>query len=108
MIDIQGLKEPFTQTLLDGKLIAYHDANYEVTADRHEILMRLFREEDNLILFYLHIPYAYPIPENLKKGIQNQFENCLKGKAVNMEFINVGTETQKRSMNFKIAWGANE
>lgn len=109
VVDIHGIgNDDLVQVLLEGKLISYHDDQYEMTAGRCEILMRLFRDNEHFVLYYLQIPQAYNIPGRLEKDIQALFEATFKKAIPAIEFINIGTETQKRSMNFSIEWGADK
>lgn len=104
VIDIQSNDEKLAKTLLDGQLIAYHDSQYEVTSGKHEILMKLFQDDINekLILFYLQVPYAYPIPDGLKTILKAALELALKKTISEMEFVNAGTEAKKNDINFRI------
>jgi len=102
IIEINGPSAALTQTLLNGELIAYHDNQYEVTTRPHELLMKLFHKEERFVIFYLQVPYAYPIPDGLKTTLKMAFEAAMEASIPNMEFINAGTEAQKRDMHFRI------
>lgn len=92
--------------LLEGKMVSYHDAQYQVTSGIHEILMKLLQQEDGLlVIFYLHIPYAYPIPDGIKVTVKSALEAALKKPIQRIEFVNAGTEAQKRDIRFKIESG---
>lgn len=87
-------------SLLDGGLVAYHDDQYEMTTGRNELLMKLFRDGDRLVVFYLQVPYAYPMPDGIKLALQKSFEQALNKTIPPLEFVNAGTEAQKREDRF--------
>lgn len=102
MVEVNGPNDMLAENLLEGRLIAYHDTQYEVTSGRHEILMKLLRNDDRFIIFYLQVPYAYPMPDGIKTALKNAFEVVLKHSINDVEFINAGTEAQKRDLHFRV------
>ncbi len=105
IIHISGPDEQLGKLLLEGKFIAYHDNNYGVTSGEHHIVMRLLLQEDQYVLFYLHVPYAYPIPDGVKETIKSALETTLKRTIQKMEFINSGTESEKKNIQFRVEFG---
>lgn len=91
--------------LLEGKFIAYHDDRFGVTSGEHQIIMKLLVDEDQFILFYLHVPYAYPIPDGVKDTIKLALESTLKRTIHKMEFTNTGTESEKNNIQFRTELG---
>ena len=102
VIEVDGPHDQFAERLLEGELIAYHDAQYEVTSGKHEILMKLLRDNDRFVIFYLQVPYAYPIPDGIKTTVKKALEVILKQSITELEFINAGTEAQKRNLHFRV------
>jgi hypothetical protein len=92
---------------LEGKLIAYHDDQYEVTTGPHEILMKLMQDTDEMTIFYVHVPYAYPIPDGIKNNVKSDLEAELNRSIPKMTFINVGTEAQKKDLQFRVELGGD-
>jgi len=107
VVEVNGSALHLAQCLLQNKLIAYHDDQYEVTSGIHEILMKLLHDKKNseIIVFYVHVPYAYPIPTNLENAIKLNIQAALKQPIKNIEFVNVGVESQKRDLQFRISLG---
>lgn len=105
VIEVNGRGAYLAQCLLEGKLIAYHDSQYEVTTGSHEILMKLMQETDEITLFYVHVPYAYPIPEGIKVDLKSDLEIELNRPIPKITFVNVGTEAQKKDMQFRVELG---
>lgn len=105
VIIVDGPEGNLGGLMLEGKLVSYHDSQFEMTTGDHEILMKLLQEEDGLVIFYLHVPYAYPMPEGVKQIVTTALESALKKKIQKIEFINAGTETQKRDIHFRMGIG---
>lgn len=98
--------ERLGKLLLEGKFVAYHDDKYGVTSGEHYIVMKLLSQEDQFVLFYLHVPYAYPIPDGVKDTVRSVLEATLKkGTMQKMEFINSGTESEKKNIQFRVELG---
>ena len=97
--------EKLGKILLDGQFVAYHDNRYGVTSGEHFITMKLSVHEDQYALFYLHIPYAYPLPEGVKDTVKSALESALQRTIQKMEFINSGTESEKKSIQFRVEFG---
>ena len=105
VIDVNGLGEQLAKNLLIGNLVAYHDSDYQVTSGPHEILMKLLQHNDEMIIFYVHIPYAYPMPDGVRSGVKSDLETALNKRISKIEFVNAGTESQKRNMKFRLDLG---
>lgn len=105
IIHISVPDEQLGKLLLEGKFIAYHDNKFGVTSGEHHIVMKLVTEEDQFVLFYLHVPYAYPIPDGVKDTIKSALEATLKRTIQKMEFINSGTESEKKNIQFRVEFG---
>lgn len=106
IIEINGQNQKLAQTLLQGKLVIYHDSRYEVTTTPHEILMKLLQDSEEMTVFYIHVPYAYPIPDGIQMDVKEGLESELNRKIQKMTFVNVGTEIQKKDMQFRIELGS--
>lgn len=103
IVNVTGPDGHLGNLLLEGKLVSYHDEAYQVTSGIHEILMKLLQQEDGLLfLFYLHIPFAYPMPDGMKAAVKAALEKVLEKPIQRIEFVNAGTEAQKRDIHFKI------
>ncbi len=96
------------RVLLDGKFIAYHDHRYGVTSNEHHIVMKLLSQDDVFVLFYLHVPYAYPIPDGIKDTVTSALETTMKRAIQKMEFINAGTESEKKHIQFRVELGGHK
>jgi hypothetical protein len=106
IIDVIGPDANLGKLLIEGKLISYHDDQYQVTSGNHEILMKLLQQEDGLlVLFYLHVPYAYPLPNGIKTMVKSALEIILGKPIQKIEFVNAGTEAHKKDILFKISGG---
>lgn len=106
IIHISVPDEQLGKLLLEGQFVAYHDDKYGVTSGEHHIVMKLLSQEDQFVLFYLHVPYAYPIPEGVKDTVKSALEATLKkGAMQKMEFINSGTESEKKNIQFRVELG---
>lgn len=105
LIDVTGLSDDLGKLLLEGKWVAYHDNQYEVTSGTHQIIMKLLQQEDGMLLLYVHVPYAYPIPEGVKANVKKSLESVLKKTIQRIDFMNAGTETQKKDIQFRIELG---
>jgi len=107
VIEINGQNQKLVQTLLQGKLVVYHDSRYEVTTQPHEILMKLLQNPDEMTIFYIHVPYAYPMPDGIQVDIKEGLELELHRKIHKVTFVNVGTEIQKKDLQFRIELGGS-
>lgn len=107
IVEINGQNPKLAQTLLQGKLVVYHDSRFEVTTNPHEILMKLLQDPEEMTVFYIHVPYAYPIPDGIQSDVKAGLESELNRKIPKMTFINVGTEIQKKDMQFRIELGSS-
>jgi hypothetical protein len=105
IIHISVPDEQLGKLLLEGKFIAYHDNKYGVTSGEHYIVMKLVTQEDQFVLFYLHVPYAYPIPEGVKNTVKTSLETILNRTIQKMEYINSGTESEKKNIQFRVELG---
>jgi hypothetical protein len=107
VIEVNGCDAYLAQCLLQSKLIAYHDDQYEVTSGIHEILMKLLHDKKNgeIIIFYVHVPYAYPMPTNLENAVKLNLEEALKQPIRDIKFVNVGAESHKKDLQFRISLG---
>lgn len=105
IIHVKVPDEQLGKLLLEGKFVAYHDDGYGVTSGNHHIVMKLLAEEDQFVLFYLHVPYAYPIPDGVKDTVKSSLEASMKSTIQKMEFINSGTESEKKNIQFRVELG---
>lgn len=105
IISITLPDERIGSLLLEGKFVGYHDSRYGVTSGFHQIVMKLLRHEDLFFLFYLHVPYAYPIPDGIKETIKSALEATLNNSIQKIEFINAGTEMEKKDIQFRLELG---
>ncbi len=105
IIHIKMPDEQLGKLLLEGKFVAYHDDKYGVTSGEHHIVMKLLSQEDQFVLFYLHVPYAYPIPDGVKDTVKSALEASLKKTVQKIEFINSGTESEKKNIQFRVELG---
>jgi len=97
LVDIDGPSELLANALLQGKLIRYADNRFQVSSGEYRFIFKLIQEEDKVLLFYAQVPYIYPIPDEMKTSIKESLELALK-TPVNIEFINAGTDAQKRDI----------
>lgn len=105
LVHITGVSDDLGKILLNNQCVAYHDDEFEVTSGNHEIIMKLIQKEDALFLLYVHVPYAYPIPEGVKLKVISALEAVLQKKIQKINFINAGTESQKKDIQFMMEFG---
>ena len=106
IVNVVGPEGNLGHLLLEGKFISYHDPQYEMTSGANEILMKLLQQKEGLfVLFYLHVPYAYPIPEGVKLAVKAALETEIQKQISRIEFINAGTEVQKKDIHFIVGEG---
>lgn len=106
ILNVLGPDDSLGHYLLEGKFISYHDPQYEMTSGANEILMKLLQQKEGLlVIFYLHVPYAYPIPEGVKGVVKAALESVIKKPIPRIEFVNAGTEAQKKDIHFIIGEG---
>jgi len=102
IVAVHGPGSCLAENLLSGHLIAYHDPMFEVTTGKHEILMKLLQARDEVIVYYTHVPYAYPIPDGIKDNVKKSLEKTLDKKIKNISFINVAVEAHKKDLPFRL------
>jgi hypothetical protein len=105
IIHVNASDAQLSQFLLEGQFVGYHDVKYGVTSGDHHIVMKLLSHEDHFVLFYLHVPFAYPIPEGVKDTVKSAVEASLQRTIQKMEFINSGTELEKMNIQFRVELG---
>lgn len=105
IVDIIIPNDNLGQLLLEGRFVGYHDDRFGVTSGEHQIVMKLLQHEDQFVLFYLHLPYAYPIPDGVKDTVKSALEATLKRTIQKMEFSNSGTESEKNNIQFRVELG---
>jgi hypothetical protein len=69
--------------------------------------MKLLQDPEEITIFYVHVPYAYPIPDGIQVDVKAGLESALQRNIPKMTFINVGTEVQKKDMRFRIELGSS-
>lgn len=91
--------------LLKGECIAYHDHRFGVSSGEHQIIIKVVQQENQLLVFYLHVPYAYPMPEGIRETIIDALVSATNLSPQAIVFINAGTESEKKDIHFRIELG---
>ncbi|MDA8561636.1 hypothetical protein N9L02_00805 [Gammaproteobacteria bacterium] len=91
--------DKFIPLLLNDNFISYYDDNFGVTSGDHHVLMKLLKFKNKFVLFYVHVPHAYPLPCQIKTNIKLSLEQKLHLSDIDLEFINSGIEFEKKILN---------
>ena len=108
VLPINGFSESLISGLLSGKEIRYQDDRFPTASGKNSFLLQLIQNNNNVLIYYLQFPLAYPIPDELKKDITEGLKQIVKTGASTIEFVNAGTLAQKKDFPLRAMFSGGE